>query len=75
MYDDFSLALYIFNQTMTRLLFLLLPLLSIFYVQFAFSERFANDLVLAAIDRTTHQVRYDGSYISIPYPNGDVPSN
>ena len=60
---------------MTKLLFLLLPLLSILYTQSAFSERFANELVLAAIDRTTHQVRYDGSYVSIPYPNGDVPSN
>lgn len=60
---------------MTKLLLLLLPLLSIFYTQSAFSERFANDFVLAAIDRTTHQVRYDGSYLSIPYPNGDVPSN
>jgi len=30
-------------------------------------------LVQAAIERTKHQVTYDGSYISIDYPNGDVP--
>ena len=29
----------------------------------------------AAIDRTNHVVRYDGSYFSIAYPNGDVPAN
>ena len=60
---------------MTKSLLLLLPLLSILYAQSALSEGFANDLVLAAIERTGHQVRYDGSYVSIPYPNGDVPSN
>ncbi|MGF1689108.1 DUF1287 domain-containing protein [Photobacterium japonica] len=32
-------------------------------------------LVAAAMDRTTHNVRYDGRYISIPYPNGDVPAD
>ena len=32
-------------------------------------------LVDAAKQRTLHSVRYDGSYISIPYPNGDVPTN
>lgn len=34
---------------------------------------FASDFVKAAIERTQHQVRYDGAYFSIPYPNGDVP--
>ena len=29
----------------------------------------------AANQRTKAKVRYDGSYISIPYPNGDVPSH
>lgn len=33
----------------------------------------ATDLVSAAKERTQHQVTYDGSYITIPYPNGDVP--
>ena len=27
----------------------------------------------AALKLTNHQVIYDGSYYSIPYPNGDVP--
>jgi len=35
-------------------------------------ESFAEGLVRAAIDRTNYEVRYDGAYFSIPYPNGDV---
>jgi uncharacterized protein YijF (DUF1287 family) len=34
-----------------------------------------GDLVEAAIERTRHSVRYDGRYISIPYPGGDVPGD
>ena len=33
----------------------------------------ADELVEAAIERTKNSVRYDGSYYSIGYPNGDVP--
>lgn len=45
----------------------------------AFSEvlaagTFEADIVSAAIERTQHSVRYDGRYLSIPYPNGDVPA-
>jgi len=29
----------------------------------------------AALDRTNHQVRYDGSYMAIDYPGGDVPAD
>jgi len=36
---------------------------------------FEEDIVSALIERTTHNVRYDGSYLSIAYPNGDVPSD
>ena len=36
---------------------------------------FARDLANAAEDRTRHNVRYDPSYVSIPYPMGDVPAN
>lgn len=36
---------------------------------------FEADFVDAAIQRTKHEVRYDGAYLSIPYPNGDVPSD
>ena len=36
---------------------------------------FADRLVKAALDRTTKSVRYDPAYVSIPYPNGDVPAD
>ena len=32
-------------------------------------------LVAAAVERTTHSVRYDSKYVRIPYPGGDVPSD
>lgn len=35
----------------------------------------AARLVRSAVERTTHAVRYDGSYRSIPYPGGDVPDD
>lgn len=41
----------------------------------AAAEPSESDLVVAALDRTKHVVRYDGSYRAIPYPNGDVPEN
>ena len=33
-----------------------------------------DKLVEAAIERTSHEVRYDPSYFRIDYPNGDVPA-
>lgn len=39
------------------------------------ADNSAGDLVFAALERTNHQVTYDGRYLSIPYPNGDVPVN
>ena len=36
---------------------------------------FSKKLVKAAIERTKHNVRYDGGYRKISYPNGDVPDN
>ncbi len=36
---------------------------------------FSKKLNKAAIERTKHIVRYDGSYRKISYPNGDVPDN
>ncbi|MEM7213071.1 MAG: DUF1287 domain-containing protein [Pseudomonadota bacterium] len=36
---------------------------------------FAISLANAAADRANHQVNYDPSYVSIPYPMGDVPSD
>ena len=35
---------------------------------------FLDKLVEAAIERTTHEVRYDAAYFKIDYPNGDVPA-
>ncbi|MFH2051310.1 MAG: DUF1287 domain-containing protein [bacterium] len=35
----------------------------------------ASRLVAAAVERTTHQVRYDGSYRRLAYPGGDVPDS
>lgn len=34
-----------------------------------------RDLAEAAIERTQHRVIYDGAYVSIDYPNGDVAPN
>jgi len=39
------------------------------------NAQFLQRLVAAAIERTTHVVRYDPAYVRIPYPNGDVPAN
>jgi hypothetical protein len=36
---------------------------------------FLQKLVAAAIERTHHVVRYDPSYVRIPYPGGDVPAH
>ena len=39
------------------------------------ANSFSNALVKAAMNRTKHRVVYDGAYLSIPYPGGDVPAN
>ena len=36
---------------------------------------FSARLSAAALERTRHRVRYDGSYRRIPYPGGDVPND
>lgn len=38
-------------------------------------EGLAAKLVQAALDRTKQSVRYDGAYVKIAYPNGDVPAD
>lgn len=38
-------------------------------------QQFEQQLVSAAIERTRHQVTYDGTYRAIAYPGGDVPAN
>ena len=35
----------------------------------------AQELIAAALERTKHEVRYDGSYRAILYPGGDVPNS
>ena len=39
------------------------------------NNSFAKALSNAAVERTRHRVRYDGKYVNIRYPWGDVPSN
>lgn len=38
-------------------------------------QELLRKIVAAAIEQTHHTVRYDGSYVRIPYPGGDVPQN
>ena len=38
-------------------------------------SEFARELIAAALERTNHDVTYDGSYRRIAYPGGDVPDN
>ncbi|MDH5784414.1 MAG: DUF1287 domain-containing protein [Chromatiales bacterium] len=40
-----------------------------------YTELPATPLVEAARERLNHEVRYDAAYVSIAYPNGDVPGN
>lgn len=47
----------------------------VFYSLPAFADPFAAQLVQAAWERTQFNIRYDGRYFSIPYPNGDIPSH
>src|SRR5260370_28817322 len=37
-------------------------------------QEFWKKLVVAAVERTRHVVRYDPAYVRIPYPGGDVPA-
>src|SRR6202049_384920 len=39
------------------------------------NQIFLQKLAAAAIERTHHAVRYDPSYVRIPYPGGDVPAD
>lgn len=39
------------------------------------AKPFEEQLVNAAIERTNHNITYDGRYFSIAYPNGDVPQH
>jgi uncharacterized protein YijF (DUF1287 family) len=41
----------------------------------AAQREFLARLSDAAVERTTHAVRYDGAYVRMPYPGGDVPAD
>ena len=53
----------------------ILLLIVFIFSEACFAGNFAKDFVSAAMNRTKSKVVYDGSYIAIPYPNGDVPAN
>ena len=44
---------------------------------FNLTDSLSSGIILsnAAIERTKHDITYDGSYVNLQYPNGDVPSN
>jgi uncharacterized protein len=45
------------------------------FISVSFAQNNPDDLVKAALERTQYSVRYDGRYINIPYPGGDVPDD
>ena len=47
----------------------------LFTASTATTSELPAQLVAAAIQRTTHAVIYDGAYMAIDYPGGDVPAN
>lgn len=50
-------------------------MIAVFGVFSSQAQELANKLSDAALERTKHTVIYNGSYVKIPYPNGDVPAN
>jgi uncharacterized protein YijF (DUF1287 family) len=53
----------------------LLSIIALMFSPYCLGNSFEQDIVSAAIERTKHDITYDGSYFSIAYPNGDVPKN
>lgn len=53
--------------------FILIALLVTSFTSYALT--FEEKIVAATHERTKHTVQYDGRYIKLDYPNGDVPSN
>ncbi len=56
----------------TKLAVLIVSLAIILTAQ---ADDFGTALSQAALERTKADVTYDGRYIAIDYPNGDVPAN
>lgn len=56
---------------------MLLRIIIIFFVCtcMAIADTNVTALINAAIERTQQNVRYDGRYVRIAYPNGDVPAD
>ncbi len=65
----------IWPMMVKRILFPVLLLIFCMPVPWSFAQNSADKLVKAALERTRYPVRYDGRYISIPYPGGDVPGD
>lgn len=65
-------ALLFFNSVFFTSVFFLCTVASVSSAQ---TTNFALELVLAARERTTHFVTYNGAYRKIAYPMGDVPNN
>lgn len=65
----------VIRNTLKKLLTIILFLNVTFNVSVVNAANFNEAIVSSLIERTTHNVIYDGSYISIAYPNGDVPKN
>jgi uncharacterized protein YijF (DUF1287 family) len=58
-----------------KILPLLLSILSFTLTANSLAANYSERLVDAAIERTFHNVTYDGSYRTIGFPFGDVPNN
>lgn len=64
---------FVFRYVSMKNVFLLFTFVFTFI---AYSQTtFYSQLADSAVTLTKQSVRYDGSYHSIPYPNGDVPAN
>jgi uncharacterized protein len=50
-------------------------LIFLLFISVSFAQNNPDNLVKAALERTQYSVRYDGRYINIPYPGGDVPGD
>lgn len=59
------------GKSMPKINFLLLLLISFSGT----ADNFTDALSKAALHRTTYDVRYDGRYLKLDYPNGDVPDD
>lgn len=64
-----------YQVTISILLIILLGIPVGSWAQETDTSPLVRQLVDAALERTEHQVTYDGSYRSIPYPGGDVPDS